>query len=136
MSRRDQTRVGDGIGNCWQACLATLTGAQLEEVPDPRAVDLDTPWDAEFRQVADWLLGRFGLAIVRIRPGPDGPAPGWPDSGYWIACGPNPDGAEHSCVYRGQRLWHDPNPSRAGLLRITACEFLVLAHPGKTWGHI
>ena len=36
----------------------------------------------------------------------------------WVA-GPSPRGVLHQVLYRDGRLWHDPHPSRDGVLEIT-----------------
>ena len=37
---------------------------------------------------------------------------------WLLVAGMSPRGVVHQVVYRGRRLWHDPHPSRAGVLDI------------------
>lgn len=49
-----QTRRGYPNGNCWEACVATVTGIPLEEVPDGRP----SAGRADWTEVHRWLAGR------------------------------------------------------------------------------
>ena len=102
----------DGIhnGNCLAACLASMLDLPLWMVP---------PFDQMFgrddwRERIDlWLLRMFSMKRIRSE-GHD------PESlpEYYIACGPAARGVQHSVIYRGGVLAHDPHPSKTGLLSV------------------
>ena len=134
--RLTQTQLGHPMGNCLEAAVAMLVGAEVDEVPDPRqrerpglrvkeggrAMRLRIP------AMRAWLRAR-GLTTVSGR----GSRP--PNRVlsmarrarvplFWIASGPAIRGWNHAVVYTTNpdtgrsRLWHDPHPSQAGLLRV------------------
>ena len=122
---RDQTtfvpRAGDDAGNCLQACVASLLGLPLEDVPNFAAVpeggtDGKSHWFFAFER---WLRDRdLGVSVWYPTRGCD-----WymaPES-LAIASGKSPRGDfQHSVVVRvtdgaEPELVHDPHPSRAGL---------------------
>lgn len=121
--RVDQTLFGQGVGNCFPACIATITGAQLAEIPNfsvlyPNGGDFFKPFQR-------WCVDH-GLAPWYVSFGDD-PDMGWVCNGFpfipWIAGGKNHAGDDHCCVYIGGALWHDPNPrsrqaSKAGLTKL------------------
>lgn len=88
-------------GNCFQACVASLLELRLEEVP--HFVAMDAWWD-EFQE---WLekLGMRAVSLDHDIPGALGVMSGWSPRGDWL----------HSVVSRGDRLVHDPHPSRDGI---------------------
>lgn len=110
----DQTLFGPKVGNCTAACIASLTDAGIHDVPD-------------FNKWAD-VFGHWALAAevwLRNR--------GWDMSPAWdyalssvhgfiredeitMAGGVNPDGVGHMVLWKNDKMVHDPNPSRAGLL--------------------
>ena len=99
----DQTAF-ESQGNCFAACVATVLGLRLEDVPA-----FEHPI-VQVRDLSRWLADK-GLALVCARAG----------SGYMGEClhmrlGSGPRGRRHAVVYYGGSLVHDPHPSRAGLL--------------------
>lgn len=117
----DQTRFGKPHGNCFQACLATVLGVDLEDVPNWNSYkddsdDAITDW---FQPYQAWAhsLG-FHLLMIRFE---EGGLPKIP----MIATGNSPRGLNHSVVVIGDFLYHDPHPSRHGLLE-----------DGKPWEYI
>lgn len=108
-------------GNCVSACVATVLGVPLAEVP--HFVEFGIAYgDAEVDQVSNgnawWamMLGYFA------------------GKGYWITeldaladaeqgetllvAGMSPRGVLHQVLYRDGHLWHDPHPSRDGVLDV------------------
>jgi hypothetical protein len=108
----DQTVVDPVTGDCLRACVASLTGLRLAEVPDFAALDLSGEdwWDALLL-----TLRRRGLRLEAVEDPADEP-------GLSLVTGPSPrfDGAWHAVVHRGPGLAHDPHPSRAGVRGVTA----------------
>lgn len=113
MTPVDQTRFGAVDGDCFAACVATLLGLPLAEIPNfcaPEQLDADGRWWPNFRA---WCAAR-GLEAVCLLAA-DQPPGAVPDFDA-IGSGPSPRGAFlHATVWRNGRLWHDPHPSRAGL---------------------
>jgi hypothetical protein len=126
----DQTLFGDKNGNCFPACVASITGIPLEEIPN---FCVEHPGDNEwFRAFAKWLGSRGWAPIAFVFN--DGArahldyareiAPGAP----WIASGLTSRG-RHAVVYVGAELFHDPNPrhGRAGIDSVEDGIYLVRA---------
>jgi hypothetical protein len=92
-------------GNCVQACIATVFGRPLEEVPH---FALFNSWHQALNL---WLSDWYDLA-ARIRPVEKG-HPDW----LYLLIGGSPRNADWSHIvvgWKGRILW-DPHPSRAGL---------------------
>ena len=100
-----QSRFGDPDGNCFEACVATITGIPLDDIPH----FLGDDWYAEYRA---WLTGK-GWNLIWWDAGTGAEPPG-----IAIASGPSVRGLPHSVVYRDGALAHDPHPSGAGLLEL------------------
>lgn len=121
----DQTIfVGDEKrkGNCVAACVATALDLPLEAVP--HFVEFGIAWgDSDDVHAASsghhwWamLLGFMsgkGLWPVEL----DSVTSGEVGEVLFVA-GKSPRGVMHQVLYRDGRLWHDPHPSRAGVLDV------------------
>ena len=129
MNLVDQTLFGAGNGNCFPACIATLTGIPLDVIPNYCATHGDNAW---YRAFALWLRP-YGFAPVSFLfadanathnhlDWADDIAPTTP----WIACGET-DRGKHAVVFVGSRMLHDPNPNhgRAGVQRVEDATYLV-----------
>lgn len=130
----DQTRLG-GRGNCLAACLATITGLELD------AVDV-TCFDERAEELPDWFellcakLRRLGwsYATAAVSRSSSGlPVFGMTPGDYFVAIGKSrvPGGLPgilHAVVARaridGYDVVHDPHPARAGIGRIRAVGFV------------
>lgn len=123
----DQTLFGDKNGDCFGACVATITGLPLAEIPNFCVLHSDDTWYVEF---ANWL-GTRGLSPHTSLLADEKAANNHLDwarliapNTPWIACGESEreNGArpKHAVVYIGDRFVHDPNPrwGRSGILRI------------------
>ncbi len=91
-------------GNCLQACIATLFGLPLEEVPH-----FATMGDYWFQNLIKWGLGHGILTMM---------LDGYPPSEiYTIMGGPSPRGNFTHAVVVGpnNEVVHDPHPSGDGL---------------------
>jgi len=112
MIKVDQTTFGEGKGNCFPACFATITGHPLETIPNFCELYAGPDWYAHFIR---WCRP-LGLAPWTVTL--EGEIPKFIGEQFadipWIACGHTPRGL-HCCVYIGRNLYHDPNPCREGL---------------------
>lgn len=109
-------------GNCVAACVATVLGVPLAEVPhfiefgiaygdseDVQEVSHGNNWWA---MMLGFLAGR-GLWVVELDKVTDAER-GEPV----LVAGMSPRGVVHQVVYRDGALWHDPHPSRDGVLDV------------------
>lgn len=126
----DQTLFGDGNGDCFRACLATVLGLRPEFVP--HFVAKPSSWWTDLgawlgdRGLAPFLLRRNGWASVDFPPGFE--------EQIYVGSGVGPRGIRHSCVYRGDDLLHDPHPSREGLAEIDTLLVLASIAPAPAAG--
>ena len=115
----DQSKFGEQNGNCMSAVLASLLEIDLVAVPQSEDMD-ELKWYPALRR---WLQGVGYHLLI------------WEDvefylPGYFIANGPSPRGAfEHSVIYKGTRMVHDPHPSRDGIEKITSIWALLPLDP-------
>lgn len=109
-----QTRIHDPengtVGNCWQACLASIFEIPIEDAPD---IDMfDDTWTAS---TYEWLY-TLDLDMHFAK----SPIPNRITilTGYTNRF----DGTVlHSCVGMGNTVVHDPHPSNEGILNIKDC---------------
>jgi hypothetical protein len=110
----DQTKFGKD-GNCFAACVASLLGLVIEDVPC-----FDVPGKMWLRLFDEWLRGRDLAPIIL-----------WPKGGiipsnvHYIAGGKGPRGLPHSVIYLNGEMVHDPHPDRTGLLNVSDYTFIV-----------
>lgn len=126
----DQTRFGieepltEAPGNCFAAALASLLELELHEVPD----EADTwkpgmshreSWRLYEPRVFDWLREEQGFLLVEVQIGDLFFRGGEFDS-YCILSGPSPRNNDvfHAVVGQGNKIVHDPHPSRDGLAQV------------------
>ena len=143
----DQTTFGYGRGNCWSACIASLLGLPVEDVPNFCS-------DEHVGQHGNWLLATqkwlaelgFGCLLLDLTILPDGCIPHHL-SGWVIASGRSSRWTEdepldHCVVCRVSRdakgeLWwewaHDPHPSREWIAGPVKDVFVITvpAPPGQ-----
>lgn len=113
----DQTTFGDPGGNCFSACVATVLGLPISEVPYFMG---HADWCGAFNA---WLLrrGYYAMFLVVEDVNPD--TFPWPP-GYYIAGGRSSRGG-HAVVARGAAIVHDPHPWRSGLVGIEDITLIV-----------
>jgi len=116
----DQTKLhipGKQNGNCMNAAFASLLEIQIEDMPNFEDMR-DGKW---YPALLEWLE-ELGFQLLR-----------WDEeiylSGYFIANGPSPRGFEHSVVYLGAEMVHDPHPDKTGLNKITSTWALLPINP-------
>lgn len=120
------------VGNCWSACIASILEVPIDDVPTFAAHD---DW---WERTQAWLKER-GYGIYPIPPqviDAMGVHPAALDCWY-IAAGRSPRGEfDHAVVASGQRIGHDPNPERTGLvgpIRDLCVLFKLDADPDPAW---
>lgn len=108
--------AGQQRGNCWTACIASMLGLSIDEVPDFVQLDVDGGEDWWFHTLR-WL-GERGYLLIFRDPAKPGPEP-------YIQCGLSPrspaaDGKPvyHAVIYQGGQLIHDPHPDGLGVATI------------------
>jgi hypothetical protein len=94
------------VGNCLQACLASIMEMNLTDVPHFAAIPDDT-W---FEQMCNWI-GDHGYQFEDYDGLNESPH-------YMLVIGKSPRGVSHAVVYKDGQLAHDPHPSRAGVTEI------------------
>jgi len=102
-----QTKFGVD-GNCFSACVATILGVGLADVPNDPGTG---------RRVWRDYLDRFGLGMLTVQLGA-----GWPPEGaYCIAGGKSARGLPHAVVWFFEpdgagKMVFDPHPDSTGLV--------------------
>lgn len=117
MTPVDQTTFGNPGGNCFSACVASLLGLAIEDVPyfmgEPD--ELGHLWTG---RLDAWLepRGLYALHFDILDRERYDRANLWP-KGFYILGGMSPRGA-HAVVAQGKNVVHDPHPNREGLLSV------------------
>ncbi|GEP38868.1 hypothetical protein NPS01_25310 [Nocardioides psychrotolerans] len=120
-------------GNCVAACIATICGVPLAEVPHFIEFGIaygDSDDVAEVSHGNNWwamvlgFLAGHGLWVVEHEHVTDVDR-----FDFALVAGMSPRGVMHQVIYREGRLWHDPHPSRDGVLEIREV-LAVQALPG------
>jgi hypothetical protein len=125
----DQTLFGEGAGNCFAACVASILGMPLVSVPNFCVEHGDDDWYGHFSK---WLNDRGLAPLTMVNADEHATAAHlcwarqFAADVHWIASGDTARG-KHAVVYVGGRLAHDPNPNygRAGLTRIEDATFFL-----------
>jgi hypothetical protein len=110
------------LGNCLAACVASALGLQLEQVPNfvewgrvfGDVVDMHDPEACSGQGWWAMLMGFFagqGVWPVVL----DDPNEAEPGEVVFVV-GKSVRGVMHQVLYRDGQLWHDPHPSRAGII--------------------
>jgi hypothetical protein len=103
---------------CYAACLATILGVPLDEVPHPSAWELmQNHWHEYANRVHQWLQqrGYFRVWIPKF----------WEPAGLSVVHGTSPRAIGHCVVACDGRMVHDPYPSGGGLTEIEGYEVLI-----------
>ena len=117
----DQTKLHNPpvIGNCMNAAFASILEIDIEDIPHFEDMDKYKWWP----RLLDWLEG-LGFYLLQ-----------WDEPiylpCYFIANGTSPRGVEHSVVYKGEKMVHDPHPSRDGIEKIRSVWVLLPIDPSQ-----
>ena len=117
----DQTRFGEGNGNCFNACLASIMELPIDHFPP--YWKWGNEWLAEYNS---FLRKHHGLQLLVLLPNVDL----WQDGGgflqsYHVISGTSSRGIAHSVVGLNGEMVHDPHPDRTGLEKANYWEFLI-----------
>lgn len=109
----DQTTFGAPKGNCFAACVATIFGLPIDAVPH----FMEEPdWWSAFRS---WLHQELDYDALFIPLSSINGAEWLRDIvAPCIVSGPADRGLDHATVWDRGAPFHDPHPSRSGLLKI------------------
>jgi hypothetical protein len=109
-------------GNCVAACVASLLGIPLTRVPhfiefgiafgDATEVEEVSHGNNWWAMVLGYLAGH-GLWVVKLEEVTEADR-----DEFVLVAGMSPRGVMHQVIYRSGQLWHDPHPSRAGVLDV------------------
>lgn len=113
-------------GNCMNAAFASILELDIEDIPHfedmPECGQGTKENPSWWKALNDWLW-QMGF-YLETRNGSQGMPPV-----YFIANGPSPRGLEHSVIYKGTEMVHDPHPSNEGLNEVTSIWILVPIDP-------
>lgn len=112
------------VGDCWRACIASVIGCPITEVPHFVRDHGDDGW---FEATNSWLAERYGETVRYA------PVDTWPPDlstrrPYVILNGGSPRGEFAHCVVADAasgEMVHDPHPSRVGIASVTGAFALV-----------
>lgn len=118
MIGQKQTIFGEGHGNCFAACLASILERPLDEIPNFCDVDLNPGDNGEWYLAVDaWLEERFGLSVLTFSAAESKKQEAWYPRGYSILSGRSPRGEfDHSVVALDGDIVFDPHPNESGLM--------------------
>jgi len=102
-----QSRFGKGVGNCFQACVASIFEMDLWEVPDFCNIYPNDRWQQEYHA---WLNKR-GLSVLPISLESVSTDDYRFRDAELIVSGLNADGVGHSTVWCNGKMIHNPNPN-------------------------
>lgn len=102
-----QTKFGKE-GNCFAACLASLFGVSIDEIPDFFSKGDEFWWD----NVRAFLKER-GYGVFTI-----GYSEDWmkEQCGCFIVAGKSPRELTHAVIYNEGKMIHDPHPDGGGVI--------------------
>jgi len=126
MKLQRQTLFGGKEGNCFAACVASLLGLDLSDVPNFCA--RQTWWV----DLIDWVRP-FGLRPLSFptRGRTDEWATWFAPDQVVIASGPAVRGFDHSTLYLDGKLFWDPHPSGDGILLVNDVIFFMAVEPHR-----
>lgn len=104
-------------GDCWRACIASITEIPIEEIPDPNDWEYDQ-WSSYWVSVWEFLQEKgFDLCNESI--------PNFKDKyGPVIASGKSPRGEFNHAVVWDKGIIHDPHPEGGGVHSILMFEVI------------
>jgi len=117
-------------GNCFSACIASMLGLPLEDVPTfvafPNWLGLANEFVKSFGFELFMSVPRF---IEYCRSAKDS---GY--HGYYIATGMGPRGVEHAVICKDGQIVHDPHPEGGGIDKPTSVFVFLAVDPSMSEG--
>ena len=121
MKKVFQTKFGKE-GNCFSACIASILELSIDDVPC--FLEDAGMWYFNYQQ---WAR-KHNLDLVGITEwGKE--TIGFIPQVYSIVSGLGPRGLQHSTVYFGNEMVHDPHPEEGGVKDITDWIYIVSKYP-------
>lgn len=112
-----QTKYGEGEGNCFQACLASIFELELEDVPDFCNVypTKDNTW---FNEYTKWLNGKgYSVLTFSLLENSSISLNGPQLRGcILLVSGKNKNKVQHCTIYRDGECIHNPNKNCTGIV--------------------
>jgi len=108
-------------GDCWAACISSLTGIPLDEVPDPNSEE-NKEWPVYWVNMYKFLQQRgFDMCCINVSE--------FKEEDYCIAVGKSPrcigvNSDLYHAVIWNKGIVHDPHPDRTGILTIDHFEVI------------
>ena len=99
-----------GLGNCTEACVASLLGLTIDEVPRFWDDSAEDPVQAFWLNFHDFFR-KLGWEVTDFWEG-------FQPEGIVMWSGPSQRGCDHMVLAQNGVLIHDPHPSRQGLLEV------------------
>ena len=116
-------------GNCFSACIASMLGIPIEDVPTfvnfPNWLGLANEFVKPFGFEMFMSVPRF---VEYCRSAKDSKY-----HGYYIATGMGPRGFHHSVICKDGEVVHDPHPEGGGIAKIDSVFIFLSVDPEKTW---
>lgn len=105
-------------GDCWRACIASITDVDIENFPNPNDYDFETEWSIYWTDVWEKLqtLG-FDLCIESVHHFKGNGKP-------VIASGKSPRGEFNHAIVWNNGIIHDPHPDNTGICNIDHFEVI------------
>lgn len=104
-------------GDCWAACISSLTEIPIEELPDVNDPK-NSEWPSYWYTMWNFLKDRgFSLYCENVNQFVG-------NNGYCIACGKSPRGDFNHAVIWNDGIIHDPHPDKTGILNIDHFEII------------
>lgn len=117
-----QDKWGEGVGNCFQATLASYFELELNEVPDFCNLYKDD-WCEYFTQ---WLHNRgYGYIYIIINPKIFSSVFENCKDCYILGVVINNDGVRHSVIYKNGKIVHDPNFWYEGKYKVVGLDLFI-----------
>ena len=117
-------------GDCVAACLRSILDIEIpQEVAQSIALGFDS-----FMEASDYLYREHGYKILIVVNSPEYQANYIEmmfEDVFHIMSGPGKRGCGHCVIGKGGEIFHDPHPSREGLLEIERYGFLLPVRKGS-----
>lgn len=126
MNKTLQTKLGNKVGNCYAACLASLFERPIESIPD-----FTSETDNEWNRKVDNFLASIDCYRVRVKNDRE-----WRPQGYHLAAVDSPHGPWlHEVVcFNGEIRW-DPHPSQDSYSLVPVeWEIIIPLNPARGGG--